>query len=179
VELIPQSAQVLDVGCGDGLLASLIMQKRVDVKIRGIDVLVRSQPHIPIHRFDGQVIPYSDASFDAVMFVDVLHHTEDPMILLREAMRVTRKAILIKDHTCNGLFASSTLRFMDQVSNARHGVALPYNYWSQQKWFAALEMLGLTMSIWKKDLGLYPWLVNWIFGRSLHFIALLTLSGGS
>ena len=179
VELIPQSAQVLDVGCGDGLLASLIMQKRVDVKIRGIDVLIRSQSHIPIYRFDGQVIPYSDASFDAVMFVDVLHHTEDPMILLREAMRVTRKAILIKDHTCNGLFASSRLRFMDQVSNARHGVALPYNYWSQQKWFAALEMLGLTMSIWKKDLGLYPWLVNWIFGRSLHFIALLTLSGGS
>jgi len=28
------------------------------------------------------------------MFVDVLHHTHDPMILLREAVRVARKAIV-------------------------------------------------------------------------------------
>ena len=44
------------------------------------------------------------------MCVDVLHHTDDPMILMREAMRVTRQAILIKHHTLDGLFAGPTLR---------------------------------------------------------------------
>ena len=175
-ELIQRDTRVLDVGCGDGLLSHLIMQKRPDIEMRGIDVLVRSETHIPVDEFDGQVIPYTDASFDVAMFVDVLHHTEDPMILLREAVRVAQKAIVIKDHTLNGLFAGPILRFMDQVGNARHGVELPHNYLSQQKWFEAFDTLDLAIGVWKKDLMLYPPPVNWIFGRSLHFIVRLDLS---
>lgn len=174
--LIPQGATVLDVGCGDGLLASLIMRERPDVEVKGVDVLVRDQPHVPVTEFDGKRIPYGDKSFDVVMFVDVLHHTEEPMILLREAVRVARKAILIKDHTMNGLLAGATLRFMDEVGNRRHGVALPYNYWPKQKWLAALRELNLKISSWKKDLKLYPAPADWIFGRSLHFIGQFDLS---
>src|SRR5262245_23407661 len=134
VALIPPGAQVLDVGCGDGSLASLIMRRRPDISISGIDVLIRHETSIPIAEFNGQEIPYDDASFDVVMFVDVLHHTADPMILLREAARVARQCIILKDHTRNGLLAGPTLRLMDQVGNARFGVALTFNYWPRQKW---------------------------------------------
>jgi SAM-dependent methyltransferase len=126
-----------------------------------------------VAQFDGQVIPYDDDNFDAVMFVDVLHHTEDPTVLLREAARVARRAIVIKDHTRNGLLADSTLRLMDYVGNARHGVVLPYNYWSQQQWLEALKKLGLTVGAWKKDLRLYARPASWIFDRSLHFVTRL------
>src|ERR1700719_3977043 len=37
--LIPQNAQVLDVGCGDGVLSKLIMEKRPDVRISGIHII--------------------------------------------------------------------------------------------------------------------------------------------
>jgi len=171
----PEGAQVLDVGCGNGLIASLIMQKRPDIKIQGIDVLIRSQTYIPVTKFDGKKIPYDDSSFDVVMFVDVLHHTEDPSVLLQEAARITRKAIVLKDHTRNGLLAGPTLRFMDKVGNERHGVVLPYNYWSKQEWFNCFDKLGLKIAVWNKELGLYPPPASWVFDRSLHFIARLDL----
>jgi hypothetical protein len=109
------------------------------------------------------------------MFVDVLHHTEDPIILLREAMRVTRKAIVIKDHTLNGLLAETTLRFMDHVSNARKGIALPYNFWPREEWLKSLKMLKLEVKRWESDLRLYPIPADWVFGRSLHFISRLEI----
>jgi len=174
-KLIPKDFSVLDVGCGDGLLAHLITQKRPDLDLRGIDVLVRDRTYIPIVKFDGQQIPYDDATFDGVMFVDVLHHTQDPMILLREAVRVARKAIVIKDHTLNGLFAGLTLRFMDTVGNARHGVPLPYNYWPRQRWLEAFNMLGLKVGVWTTKLRIYPWAASWVFDRSLHFVTRLDL----
>ena len=133
VELIPKNSSILDVGCGDGLLARLISQNRTDVTLKGIDTLVRQRTYIPIEPFDGEMIPYENESFDGVMFVDVLHHSVDPMILLREAARVGRKIILIKDRTLHVLFAAQTLRFMDKVGNARHGVSLPYNYWPKER----------------------------------------------
>ncbi len=174
--LVPQHARLLDVGCGDGSLTHLLSQKRPDVQPYGIDVLVRDQTWVPVIPFDGQVIPYGDASFDVVMFVDVLHHTIDPMILLHEARRVARQAIILKDHTCNGWLAGPTLRFMDQVGNQRYGVALPYNYWPQQKWRNAFDKLGLTIGAWNQRLGLYPPPLSWFFERSLHFVARLDLN---
>lgn len=174
-ELLPQGARVLDVGCGDGLLAHLILQRRPDLKIEGIDVLLRSQAYVPVKAFDGQSIPHENGSFDVVMFVDVLHHVERQEELLAEARRVSRRHVVIKDHTLNGFMAGPTLRFMDWVGNARHGVALPYNYWPRERWLETFVRLKLEVGVWKKDLGLYPPLANWVFGRSLHFMARLDL----
>ena len=171
--LIPKDARVLDVGCGDGYAARMILDKRSDVDVRGIDVLTRPESHIPVTPFDGELIPFDDKSFDAVMFVDVLHHVHDPVILLQEAIRVTRKNILIKDHLLEGILAGPTLRFMDQTGNTRYGVALTYNYWPRQKWLETFKSLGLTLKSWNAELGLYPWPANWLFERSLHFVACL------
>jgi SAM-dependent methyltransferase len=171
--LLPPNSRVLDVGCGDGLISRLIMDQRPDVEIRGIDVLVRPQTHIPVEPFNGEAIPRGDASFDAVLFVDVLHHTRDPKILLREAARVARQCVLIKDHNRDGLLAGPTLRFMDWVGNARHGVVLPYNYWPARRWTETFASLGLAPVSTKTHLGLYPWPAAWVFGRQLHFLAKL------
>src|SRR5260370_846708 len=163
--LVPPGSRVLDVGCGDGMVDRLILAGRPDISIEGIDPLVRASAHIPVREFDGATIPYPDSSFDAVMFVDVLHHTTDPRVLLREASRVGR-SILIKDHFREGLFANGTLQLMDWVGNAHHGVALPYNYWPESEWNAAFEELGLRASGMKLRLNLYPIPLHWFFDRS-------------
>ena len=104
-----------------------IADKRPDILIDGIDVHLGADAASPVKAFDGKSVPFGNGSFDIVMLVDVLHHTEDPMNLLREAVRVARLAIVIKDHLLQGVFAYSILRFMDWVGNAPHGVAMPYN----------------------------------------------------
>lgn len=175
-ELIPPGFQLLDVGCGDGLITQLVAKARPDITVRGLDVLERDHSYIPVMSFDGEVIPYDDATFDGVMFVDVLHHTQNPMVLLREATRVARKIIVIKDHLLDGLLAGSTLRFMDKVGNTRHSVSLPYNYWSHRTWLEAFRTLDLQIDTWATSLGLYPWPATWIFDRSLHFISRLEIS---
>jgi SAM-dependent methyltransferase len=172
-DLLPRDAHLLDVGCGDGALSGLIMEKRSDVRIFGLDILIRPNALIPVTGFDGQVLPYADASFDVVMFMDVLHHAADPMILLREATRVARQRILIKDHNRDAFLGESTLRFMDWIGNARHGVALPYNYWTRQRWNDAFLALDLKPTVNRTALSLYPPAVDWIFGRDLHFLSCL------
>ncbi len=171
--LLPPGATVLDVGCGDGLIDSLLLQHRPDLAVSGIDVLVRRHAHIPVAAFDGRTIPYEAESVDAVVLVDVLHHAESPEGLLREAARVSRGDIVLKDHISEGPLDSLTLRVMDWVGNAPHGVTLPYHYWSERQWRAVFAELDLTVQSWNGRIGLYPWPAAWLFERSLHFIARL------
>ncbi len=171
--LAPRNARLLDVGCGDGRVALDLCGRRADLSCEGIDVLVRPDAEIPVTAFDGQRIPHLEKAFDAVMLIDVVHHSENPEGLLREAARVARECVLIKDHTLEGVLATPTLRFMDRVGNERHGVALPYDYWPEEKWRTRLTELGLHVEDWIDRLGLYPWPASWLFERSLHFIARL------
>ena len=174
-ELIPANVSVLDVGSGDGLLASRVLARRTDLQWMAIDTLPRPKTHVPVQPFSGDQLPCADNQFDFVLFVDVLHHTDDPMVWLREAARVARAGIVIKDHLRAGLCAGARLRFMDWVGNAAWGVRLPYNYWDAAQWQSAREQLGLQTEEERIALGLYPWWANWLFGRSLHFIARLRL----
>lgn len=171
--VLPDKGRILDVGCGDGLVDHLIMRTRNSLQIEGIDILIRPHTHIAVTAFDGYTMPFADNSFDTVMFVDVLHHADSPLTLLQEAKRVARHTIVLKDHLTDNFLAQPTLRFMDWVGNAHHGVVLPYNYWSKKQWQSAFTQLDLTVVNWQEKLALYPFYADWLFGRSLHFIASL------
>jgi ubiquinone/menaquinone biosynthesis C-methylase UbiE len=172
-KLLPPNVRVLDVGCGDGLISAALQSQRPDIRIQGLDVLPRQQTYIPVELFDGLHLPLESKSFDVVLFSDVLHHTEQPSTLLQEARRVATRHVVIKDHFREGLAAGARLRFMDWVGNARFGVALPYNYWTEKQWHNAWQAAGLVTQQLVTRLGLYPVPASWFFEANLHFIALL------
>jgi len=172
-DIIPADARVLDIGCGDGRVAAEMVQLRPDVTATGIDVLVQPETFIPVTAYDGSRLPFVDASIDVTMIVDVVHHAPDPLAFLADVARVTRRAIVIKDHLRDGVLAGPTLRAMDWLSNAPHGIALAYKYLSRREWDDAFARVGLRVDAWRAPLGLYPRPGAWVFERGLHFAARL------
>lgn len=171
--LLPPDARVLDIGCGDGSLARALIGLRPDLSIVGLDVLVRPATAIPVEAFDGRRAPFGDRAFDAALLVDVLHHADEPEGLLREAARVSRQAVVLKDHLLQGPFAEARLRLMDRIGNERHGVALPGRYWRRSAWHDAFARAGLEVDSWSERLGLLPPPLSWAFECGLHFLARL------
>ena len=172
--LIPAEARsVLDIGCGDGTIASLIAERRPEIAVEGVEVSPRSMCRVPCRAFDGAKLPFADLSFDVCLFVDVLHHTTDVTQLLREAARVSRTCVLLKDHLSESSFDHTTLRAMDWVGNRPHGVTLTYNYQSRIQWQEHFAACGLQSTQFSTDLPLYPFPFSLLFGRKLHFVAQL------
>src|SRR5580704_18192551 len=60
---IPRNASVLDIGCGDGTIASLIARHRPDISIQGVEFLARPECKIECRAFDGVSLPFADTSF--------------------------------------------------------------------------------------------------------------------
>ena len=97
-DYLPAGARVLDIGCGTGYLLEVIARDfRCD--IYGCDVV---RPPVPIEHFtlfDGFRLPYADKSVDVAILVFVLHHAEDPGVLLHEAARVARQNVIVIEDT--------------------------------------------------------------------------------
>lgn len=165
--------RVLDVGCGDGLLAMALMRIRPDLKVEGVDVVPRLKSMMPVTLYDGLKLPFADKSFDYVTIVDVLHHTLDPAAVLAEASRVARLGVVVKDHLREGILAQATLAFMDWIGNVGDGVPMPYNFLSRSEWQGAFNKARLRSVESIERLGIYLPPLSWLCDRNLHFVSFL------
>lgn len=101
---------VLDVGCAGGFMAEAIAKK--GGRVTGIDpareAIAAARAHAEKEglaiRYDigvGEELPYEDASFDAVVCVDVLEHVADLGQTVREIARVLKPGGLFCFDTIN------------------------------------------------------------------------------
>lgn len=145
VPYVPVGGQVLDVGSGDGHIASCMGTDGGAASVQGVDVLLRTDPLIPTTSFDGENLPHDDDAFDLVTLIDVLHHTHHPERLLSEALRVSRGPVLIKDHDWVTAPDRWILTLSDYLGNAGYGVSLPYNFLRMEEWTALFDRLDLAV----------------------------------
>ena len=162
---------VLDVGCGDGIISEAIARSGREVE--GVEVHSRESCRVKYSLFDGRKLPFPDASFDAVMLVDVLHHTDNIEDLLTECRRVARKCIVIKDHTWSNRLDFGVLRFMDWVGNRSYGVRLIYNYQKKSQWQAIFRNIDVHVARWDGHVSLYPFPFSLLFENGKHFVTRL------
>lgn len=94
--LIPSKAGdvALDLGCGNGVSTSGIKGSLVV----GLDLsekeLVKSKKKYPRNFFvvgDARRLPFKSNSFDLIVAINMLHHVENPDIVLKECFRVLKK----------------------------------------------------------------------------------------
>src|SRR2546425_10915676 len=88
---IPPSASVLDIGCGDGTIGSLIAQLRPDISIQGVEFMVRPGCKIGCRAFDGNSPPFHTGILRVGEHVHQEAHVEGT-ILKRQRGPVERTA---------------------------------------------------------------------------------------
>lgn len=97
--VLPPRADVLDVGCGTGFIAHHL-KSMLGSTVVGLDVGTSTAARINYLPYDGRHFPVRDQSFDAVLLCYVLHHAQDPRLVLNEVSRVLRDgglAIIYED----------------------------------------------------------------------------------
>jgi methionine biosynthesis protein MetW len=99
-EIVEQGAKVLDLGCGEGeLLEWLAENKGVDargVEISGAKVQRAIARGVSVYQgdIDHGLADYPDQAFDYVILSQTLQETRQPLRVLREMLRVGRRAIV-------------------------------------------------------------------------------------
>jgi SAM-dependent methyltransferase len=103
-----KGAEILDLGCGDGIIALGLLRRAGAARVVGCDLFEVDRPFLaekcrehgeapiaegePISFTVSEPIalPFEDASFDLVTAWSVFEHVSDPRPLLREVRRVLR-----------------------------------------------------------------------------------------
>ncbi len=129
---IPANSNVLDIGSGSGNVAKEISLK-TGANLTLLDVIDWNITDLPFALFNGTRIPFSDKKFDIALLFDVVHHSENEEILIKEAMRVAKKVIVLEE-IHNNVFLKVWANIMDNFQWIMFGMPLAFHSKSEKQW---------------------------------------------
>lgn len=141
------SKTILDVGSSCGRLAHRISME-TGAEMTGVDVHMQPSTAIPVMKYDGKRLPFAADTFDTVLLVDVLHHSENPEQIIKEAKRVARKSIIVKEFYWTNKLDFHLTKLVDWAGCKGYGMPLPYNFQkivSMQAMFARQKLSIVEM----------------------------------
>lgn len=93
--------------------------------------------------YDGYRMPFKDNQFDTSLILFVLHHTPDPVQVLKEVKRVSRKVLILEDIVTSPAHKSLTAA-LDSLMNLEF-YDQPHTNKSDKEWRDVFEKLGLKL----------------------------------
>lgn len=146
---IEKKSRILDLGCGPSIVAKTF-QDFFKAEVIGVDVIDRRIFPIPFKLIDGKSLPFLENDFNTVLIAYVLHHSQDPIILLKEAKRVAKDKIIIYEDLPEG--------FLSRVFCKFHGISFDNIFRNKNKtffksgkeWKEIFNTLGLKLVFQEK-----------------------------
>jgi len=81
---------VLDVGCGEGRLASVLGDGVAWIGVDSSPAQAAASPYRPVLVADMRALPFRDGTFAEVTHLWCLYHVDNPLVAIGEAERVLR-----------------------------------------------------------------------------------------
>jgi SAM-dependent methyltransferase len=115
--------KLLEVGCGPGRFLQFFWESGFDVS--GLDAspamleLARDRlgHRAELHVGQAEHLPFADKEFDVVALLTLLEFCPDPHQVMREALRVARKALLVTFLNKHSLYALARRSFLHRKKN--------------------------------------------------------------
>jgi methionine biosynthesis protein MetW len=99
-DMVAPGSRVLDVGCGDGELLSLLTRTRgvdgrgIELSQAGVNAAVGRGLAVIQGDADSDLADYPDDAFDYVVLSQTLQATRNPRLVLENMLRIGRRAIV-------------------------------------------------------------------------------------
>lgn len=139
---LPAGSTAVDIGAGNGLVAFELINAGINataVDVANLSIL----PEIPVTVYDGEKLPYANNHFDNALLLTVLHHTTDPVAVLKESARVAKQVVIIEDVYKNVVQKYLTFG-MDTLVNFGHS-EMTYQNRSLEEWKLIFKDLNLEI----------------------------------
>jgi ubiquinone/menaquinone biosynthesis C-methylase UbiE len=153
---IQKGSKILDLGCGSGIVAKNF-EDFFRARVVGVDIRDRRVFPIPFQIINGKNLPFPDNSFDAVLISYVLHHSKDPLSLLKEAKRVSEKIIIYEDLPPEDFLSNVICKIHDLTFDRffQHQ-KVQVSFKSEEEWEKIFNSLNLSIFHKKRIKSLYP-----------------------
>jgi 2-polyprenyl-3-methyl-5-hydroxy-6-metoxy-1,4-benzoquinol methylase len=150
-----EPSSVLDVGCGEGVLAQrFALRLGADARVVGIDLEEESlqagwaahpAPNLSYRVVEASELPFADDEFDVASAIEVLEHVPEPARTLAEMARCARGHLLV----------SVPREPLWRAMNLARGAYWPalgntpghLNHWSRRSFVALLSRYGQVAAL--------------------------------
>lgn len=128
---LKKDESLLDIGAGNCSIFECLIGRGYE--IAALDVADFSfVPGVKPVLYDGETIPFVDGKFGTALLISVLHHTQNPEVVLAEAARVSPRLVIMEDIYSNPVHGFFT-RILDNLLNLEFS-GNPHSNMSDAEW---------------------------------------------
>lgn len=134
--------QHIEIGSGPGSV--LDVMRKQNYYVDGLDIRDTSyREDLKPFIYDGLRMPFGHAAFDTALLPTILHHTPDPDHVIREAMRISKRVIIIED-VYEGRLMEWLTKGFDSLMNLEFK-GHPHSNRTDTEWQETFERLNLSL----------------------------------